>query len=218
MSRLILILISLTAFILAGCGDGGQAAGGVAGRPETDEPADNDGDNLIDGVPAAVNEWFSLEDLQLLHQAGMEIYTGEEPPTIEGNYIANTLRIIYDSAGMTGNFMQYTYWFEDQDTDATLLAGYISYNETDSAESAAYISGEDDCFSVFALIEGHSTTDDCTYRRATVYSGCLDSTASIAGFSFGFIMTGVEGDCSDTLPEDHLRVIKKSDDLAVLHD
>lgn len=213
-----ILACGLAVLLIAACGDAEQGGGVVANVADTEEPTDSDGDDLIDGVPTAVNDWFTLEELQLLYKAGLEIYTGDEPPSVEGYYIANTQRITYDSTGASGSLMRYDYWLTDQTTADALQVGYESTDTTDSSESEAYIAGEDNCFSVFTSAEGYNTIDTCTYKRATVYSGCMDSTDSIAGFSFGFIMTETEGDCTATLPEGSIRIIKESDGLAVSHD
>ena len=201
---LILALASLQ------CGDSDQttAAGGT-----TQISLDADGDGKVDGVPDGVADWFTVQELVALANAGLPIYTGENPPAVDGVYLADALRIVFDSLGASGDLAAYRFTFANQQSDGSLVLSYESEGVDSSAGNPAWIAGENDCFSVFTNIEGYQEEDDCTYQRPTVYSACLNGEGDLTGFFFGFIMKGLSGDCSATMPEGSYRVIGENDDL-----
>ncbi|NLH50552.1 MAG: hypothetical protein GX444_18410 [Myxococcales bacterium] len=204
------VLLLLLALASPQCGDPEQttAAGGT-----TQASLDADGDGKIDGVPDGVADWFTVQELVTLANAGLPIYTGENPPAIDGVYLADTLRIVFDSLGASGDLAVYRFTFADQQSDGSLVLSYESEGVDSSAGNPAWIAGEGDCFSVFTNIEGYQEEDDCTYQRPTVYSACLNGEGDLTGFFFGFIMKGLSGDCSATMPEGGYRVIGENDGL-----
>ncbi|MBI2315167.1 hypothetical protein HYU93_03900 [Candidatus Daviesbacteria bacterium] len=50
-------------------------------------------------VPAQVKSFLSDENLQKMDEAGMNIYTGDNPPNIAGTYTFKDVVIKYDPAG-----------------------------------------------------------------------------------------------------------------------
>ena len=199
------------------CGQSERAVLLGGGSGGTTYPIDEDEDGQIDLAPDPVNDIFTVEQLQDFRDAGLKIYLGDSPPDVEGSYLATTLVITYDSGGASAALAPYLFSFTGQDVDWTVELDYTSDAEDSSLGNLAYIAGEESCFSLFSEIKGFQAADDCHYVRPTVISGCMDGTRSVAGFSFGFILTEREGDCSQTMPLGHMRVIKETDGLATRH-
>lgn len=196
-----------------GCGNAEEATLGGGGLSTTD--LDGDGDGAIDDVPEGVNDWFTAADLQQLADAGLPIYTGDNPPLVAGSYLADSLQIVKDSLGASGSVTAYTFQFAAQTSAGALLLSYESQDVDSSADNPAFVAGDGDCFSVFTEITGYQATDDCTYRRPSAYSACLDESGNLIGFAFGFLMKELSGDCSSTMPADSYRVIGESDGAAM---
>ena len=178
-----------------------------------DDDDDDDG-GRIDDVPDDVNDFLDQEDIDKLKNAGLEIYTGDNPPNIEGSYLANSQITVYDDAGQVGyQPADYIYTFADQ-TDAGSISH--SYDSPDAGDSGsglgAFISGDGDCFSVFVRVEG--STYECDYEMPEIFSGCLND-EGIADFAIGFIMTDKEGfGCDALIEEGQARIIEEEDGLA----
>jgi hypothetical protein len=209
------ILLAILALAAAACGPA-QPANSALGGGGT-ETIDGDGDGEPDDVPDGVSDIFTVEELEDLLDAGLPIYTGDEPPSAVGEYIANSLYIRYDPAGLQTSLATYYFAFRDQTDAATIVVDYESPVDDVSVGNGAFIAGESSCFSIFADVHGEMEGGECRYHRPTVYSACLDNTGSLAGFVFGFVMKEHEGECSDILPPDYLRVIEEADGVAVVH-
>lgn len=208
-SRIALLLALL--LIVATCGDEETPlAAGVGGSTTI---VDEDGDGLIDDAPEGVNDIFSAEDLQALVDAGMELYLGENPPSLSGSFLADSLLIEYDDLGLEGYLAAYVYAFSEQTDEGEITVAYESIDIDSNDGAAAFITGTEDCFSIFAVFSGFTPADNCTYERASVISGCLDE-GNIADFMLGFTMTSLTGECTETLPVGHMRIVAESDGYA----
>lgn len=202
---LLLLLIALSA-----CGQGEPPIAALGGGGGSAAVVDGDGDGRIDDAPDGVNDIFSVDDLQALADAGLDLYLGDEPPTVSGSFLADSLAIDYDDLGYSGTLLLHSYTFYNQTDEGGITVGYYSTDIDSDEGTAAYITGADSCFSAFAVFTGYTPEDDCDYERATVISGCLEE-GGIADFMFGFIMTATDGDCSQTLPLGHMRIIAEAD-------
>ena len=198
---------------LTACGQAQEEAGlGGGGTPQGS--LDEDGDGKIDNVPEGVNDLFTPEDLEAFRNAGLAIFTGENPPTAEGNFLTETLQVTYDDFGLDLSISPYLFLFSGQTASGLISVGYEGTTGNISTGNDAYIAGDEACFSIFADISGYSVADECDYRRPTIYSGCFQD-GNISGFAFGFVIAATSGDCSETLPEGHHRIIKEADGNAV---
>jgi len=172
---------------------------------------------LIEGVPEDVNDFLSDEDLKKLEEAGMTIYKGENPPPVDGNYQLDSLTIIYDQYGMEGTQLTgYSWNYYDQRDTGELTCDYASIGQEDVASGlAGYISGENNCFSVYINFTGNNGT--CDYEMPMIQSGCLEETG-IAKFVMGYIMTKTEettpGGCSQTMAVGSVRITEENDQMA----
>jgi len=168
---------------------------------------------IIDDVPSEVNEFLTPEQKSTLQDQGLTIYTGLNPPNVEGNYYANSLETA--DGGM--NFVNYSYRYFDQTSDLSIKSSHISENGTDVAEGqGAFIAGTSSTFSVY--IESISEIDEGTHivvlESARIYSGTI-SAEGIFNFQFGFIITDKQNDLNNNyMNVDDTRVIYETDGLA----
>ena len=170
-------------------------------------------DDGIDDVPPGVNDFMSPEDKQTLQDNGLEIYTGLNPPNIEGNYYANSLT----TSDGNIDFMNYSYRFHDQTAELSIRSSHISENGTDTAEGkGAFIAGSGTTFSIYmeSISEIRQETHVTTIESARIYSGIISSDG-IINFQFGFIITDKKNDINDLFMNvGDTRVIYESDGLA----
>ncbi len=208
-TRIALLLALL--LLVAACGDEETPLAAAVGGSTT--IVDEDGDGFIDDAPEGVNDIFSAEDLQALVDAGLDLHLGDEPPSFAGSFLADSLAIRYDDLGLEGYLAAYVYAFSGQTDEGEITVAYESVDIDESDDTAAFIAGTEDCFSIFAVFSGYTPDDDCNYERATVLSGCLDE-GNIADFMLGFIMTSLMGECAETLPVGHMRIVAEADGYA----
>lgn len=172
----------------------------------------------IENVPNPVNEFLSSNDIGEYEAAGMTIYTGNNPPNIEGLYKTDSLVVFYDkpfenSAPVGTEVSNYNHQFYDQKSDGTIKLKRIPLEGQDAAEGmGGFISGDNGCFSIFVDVQDQS--DQCTTSQATIYSACKVE-AGLEGLQAGFILKEQEGPgCGVVVPVGHLRIITEDDGLA----
>src|SRR3989344_1664147 len=172
----------------------------------------------IENVPNPVNEFLSSNDIEEYEKAGMKVYTGNNPPNIEGLYASDSLVIFYDkpfkdAAPVGTEVSSYNHQFYDQKNDGTIKLKRISLEGGDEAEGVGgFISGDNNCFSIFVDVKDQS--DQCSSDQATIYSACKVE-AGLEGLQAGFILKKQEGSgCVVVVPVGHMRIITEDDSLA----
>ncbi len=127
-------------------------------------------------VPPEVKSFLSDENLQKMDEAGMNIYTGNNPPNIEGTYVFKDVVIKYDPKGENFPLLTYYYTFKDQ-SDNTV--NYSSRSEKDNKGEVhltkgkgVFISGESNCFSVY--LDNDDTIGECKHKSGEIFSACKD--------------------------------------------
>ncbi|MDP8225256.1 MAG: hypothetical protein P9L99_17985 [Candidatus Lernaella stagnicola] len=199
--------------VMIGCGDAEQPQVASLGGGNPNDPVDGDGDGNIDEVPDGVNDLFTPEQLEAFRSAGLPLYFGDEPPTVDGGFGADSLQIVYDDLDLSLVIVAYLFEFSEQTAAGRIGIAYQGGADS-SSDNNAFIAGSEGCFSVYADISGYSAVDDCEYRRPTIYSACLEG-GHLHPFVFGFVITDTDGDCSQTLPVGHSRIINESDGYAM---
>jgi len=218
--HLIIFLLPVILLIFAtACGDAESAlgSGGLTSYGGEESEIDADEDGIIDEAPEEVNDLFTPDDLQAFRDEGLPIFLGLEPVDVTGEYIANTLRIAYDDEGVSGSFDDYVYDLFNQTEQNSIVLSYAGVSGDESLGNSGFIAGNGTCFSIFAIIKDHNDQDNCDYERNSIYSGCIDSSGSISGFAFGFVISNLQGDCTQTLPLGHMRIIEETDGQAACH-
>jgi hypothetical protein len=155
--------------------------------------------------------------LQDLEDAGLTVNTGDQPPDVEGAYLANTLAITYDSAGVQAALAAYLFTFYDQTADFTVQVDYSSDAGDASSGDLTYVAGTESCFSLFGDINSFDSANHCHYQTSTVYSGCIDSDNGVANFAYGFIMRELFDACTGFMAPGSMRIITETDGLATRH-
>lgn len=172
----------------------------------------------IKNVPNPVNEFLNNNDIEEYEKTGMKIYTGNNPPNIEGLYKSDSLVIFYDEpfenvAPVGAEVSSYNHKFYDQKRDGTIKLKRIPLEGQDTAEGVGgFISGDNNCFSIFVNVKDQS--DQCDTDQATIYSACKTE-VGLEGLQAGFILKKQEGPgCGKVVPVGHLRIITEDDELA----
>jgi len=138
-------------------------------------------------LPQEVLDMLTDEQIEQLKKDGLNIYEGQNPPNVEGAYLADNEYCVYSSDG-DDDWYTYDYYYNltNQSGD-TLIVAYNGGPGSDiSTGDLAYISGDGDNFSIF--VESHGIVYGITYTDVTVYSGTI-AADGIHDFQFGFIMT-----------------------------
>ncbi len=162
-------------------------------------------------VPAAVKAFLSDENLQKMDEAGMNIYTGNHPPKIEGIYTFKNLVVKYDPNGYKFPIVTYNYTFKDQKDDNTVLfssksEGGGSKGESDTGEGrGVFISGEGNCFSVY--LDNDEKAGQCESKSAEIFSACKDG-KGLVDMDQGTLWTYMSDKCSkeEFVPAGYIRI------------
>lgn len=169
----------------------------------------------IEDVPEGVNDILSSAALAALEAVGMDVYTGEAPPWIEGEYLMDSLKITYDDiASAIGLDLGETYLgFQGQDADAGTIDSSLQDAISEGTGLGGFVSGSGSCFTVWQDFQGYNHPDSCNYRMAQLFSGCV-ADDGIDGLQFGYILVDRSGPCEETVPLHHRRVMDEHDGLA----
>lgn len=182
--------------------------------------ADDDGDDdvtldRIEGVPDEVNEFLDPEDVQAIEGAGMVIHRGNNPPNVEGIYLADSLIVTYDDYGGEGMMISpYQVRYYNQTDQGRVSLDYETIPPSDEGSGlGAFISGDNGCFTVFIDIEG--AVSGCEYAMPSLHSGCVGDDG-VEGFVWGLIMRHKYGGaaCDALLPEGAVRLATEIDGVA----
>lgn len=126
--------------------------------------------------PAATQDIISDAELQRAMDEGFELYEGTNPPSLSGVYETVSEELGYhDNEVRTGqSICDYRWYFEqsvDTDFDYSITREYTSC-DGNAQGMGSYISGEGNCFSMYARTEGQF--EGCETEAANVISGCLE--------------------------------------------
>jgi len=160
-------------------------------------------------VPQEVKAFLSDENLQKMDEAGMNIYTGDNPPNIEGTYVFKDVVIKYDPDGANFPLVTYYFTFKDQ-SSKTVNFSYSSEKGSDGLQDLAegrgvFISGDGNCFS--AYIDNDETTGECKFKSAQIISACKEE-KGLVDMDNGTLWTYRGDKCSETdyVAPGHLRI------------
>jgi hypothetical protein len=148
-----------------------------------------------------------------LERAGMTLYHGDDPPDVEGDYLLDSLSIVYDDDGLRMDFVDYDYHFSAQTAAGEVEVAWEAHDIVDTASGLkGTIEGDAGCFTAYVNMAG--TTSGCEYVMENVFAGCM-SAAGIDDWHLGFVMLSKTGSgCDALVPVDHRRVIREVDGLA----
>lgn len=144
---------------------------------DSEEQEDDAEDDIvkvdITEIPDAVFDFMDESDIQTLIDAGMPIYTGDNPPDIEGTYNFDSFEVFFDEVLYVGKplcYYEITYLKQD---NPKIEQNFISTDCVDSGDGfRGYISGDGNCFTFYVHVTGFAS--GCLdYVEAQVSSGCL---------------------------------------------
>ena len=161
-------------------------------------------------VPSEIKTFLSDENLQKMDEAGMNIYTGNNPPNIEGTYVFKDVVIKYDPNGDNFPLTTYYYTFKDQKGNNTVNFSHRSEKTSEGEISLAkgkgvFISGESNCFSVY--IDNNDLIGKCESRSAQIISACKDK-RGLVDMDQGTLWTYMGDECSKEkyVPAGYIRI------------
>lgn len=176
-------------------------------------PWEEEDTRLDNVVPSDIRE--ELEEY-------MPIYTGVNPPNIEGIYFMDPSVTVYcedeGNGGYSPGTLVYSKYirFSNQNT----LYNTLDYEEKDeggntSVGKGAFISGSDNNFTAFFNVEGYDTESDIHFKTAMVISG-TKTLSGVEDLIYAFIMVEKDDDPNEELMDEGVfRVFKDQDGLAV---
>lgn len=155
----------------------------------------------------------------------MPLYTGVNPPNIEGAYFIDPMVAVYCEDEEEGGYSpgdevtsEYIRFLNQDTTDNTLDFEEYSESGTSSLEGlGAFISGTGNNFTAFFNTTGedHEEGYTITFKTALVISG-TKTNDGIKDLYYAFVMVEKDGDKDDTLMEEGIfRIFKDEDNLSV---
>ena len=147
------------------------------------------------------------------------IYDGDTPPNVEGVYLIDPLKAVYDSEGYysPGKTLSPKYIrFYNQDPATNTLDYAQKEDMSEGKGEGSFISGSGNQFTVFFNVEGVYRSDDyaCEYKEAMVISGTRTD-SGIKDLQYAFVMLEKGNDWKNNLMDvNAFRVFKDGDGLA----
>lgn len=157
--------------------------------------------------PDGAKEIISDEDLDVLEDADFEVHYGMAPPYLPYAWEMDGLvveRNDFDPAEERRTLTDRIFDFGERDDDDGLSIGIHPTDGSRSRTVDGYMSGADDCFTVYASASG--TYGDCNYEGVEAFSGCSHGTAGLDGideFQWGLIILETDGACTEIPMERH---------------
>ncbi len=166
----------------------------------------------VDKIPDPVKAFLSDENVKKLEGAGMSIYTGDNPPNVEGTYRFENIVFKYDPERENFDITNYYQSFRNQKDDNTLIYSR-SQNEAIEGPSSSegkgvFISGEGNCFSIY-LHNSTSSAGGCKFETVEIISACKEAEGLI-NMDWGVLWTEKEGQCSDEVIPGRMRIFTQS--------
>ncbi|GAA0878131.1 hypothetical protein GCM10009119_10990 [Algoriphagus jejuensis] len=161
-----------------------------------------------------IEEFLTPELTQIVTELGMEINTGNTPPNIEGNYLAEVVLMGSNiSTDVIGHrFSDMVIKFENQNNEDLSIT--FSYKQ--SIESGlgigALIAGSQDSFSAFLKVDVTHGADYPTAKSAMVISG-TKTADGIKDYQWALFMLDNKGD-SRYILNNTGRVFRELDNIA----
>jgi hypothetical protein len=164
-------------------------------------------------IPDEVYTFLTDADLDEVNSLGMPIYVGSDPPITTGTYYLDSLAIVYDDEGATGPIGTYYLQIGDSGFDYQVsLCEYTTDSTSSSCAVQAYVSGNGDCFTIYAYNAGRS--GNCEHDDVSIYSGCFDYYGDLIGLQNAYYTTAQAGNCANRTPIGHLRIIEEMDGVS----
>jgi len=144
----------------------------------------------------------------------MDIYKGDNPPVIDGEYVSSPHELVYDSdSGMGANsdiaFDDYFFAFTTVDGKLTFRA---EENSQTIEASDVTLMGNDSLFTAYFIGQGYS--GEIPFKKSYLISG-IKTEDGIAEFHYSFIMLEKGDDpLDDLLDVNDYRVIKDGNGMA----
>ncbi|MBI2022020.1 hypothetical protein HYS93_04060 [Candidatus Daviesbacteria bacterium] len=162
----------------------------------------------ISKVPTEVKSFLSDENLQKMDEVGMNIYTGNNPPNVEGTYSFKNQVVKYDPDGGIFHVINLNYSFQNQKNDNSLtyaVKGNDERGEYTEAGKGVIISGEGKCFSVY--LDNSSTQNECQTKSAEIFSACKEANG-LVDMDRGTLWTYVSDKCTkeEQVPAGYFRI------------
>lgn len=163
-------------------------------------------------IPSPVKAFLSDENVKKLEGGGMSIYTGDNPPNVEGTYRFENIVFKYDPEGENFDITNYYQSFRNQKDDNTLIYSR-SQNEAIEGPSSSegkgvFISGEGNCFSIY-LHNSTSSAGGCKFETVEIISACKEG-GGLINMDWGVLWTEKEGQCPNEINPGRMRIFTQS--------
>ena len=149
----------------------------------------------------------------------MPIYSGKEPPVIEGTFLLSKDVLVYSSDGYSSdNFADYVTEFTNQD----MVQNTVIFREesrssnrvlSKSEREQAVVLGKGNNFTVFLIVNGMRSDGVTTTKMATILSGTM-TTSGIRDFHYGFVMLDKHDPNGVVMDIGEFRIFKDQDGMS----
>lgn len=160
-------------------------------------------------VPSQVKAFLSDENLQEMDEAGMNIYTGDNPPNIEGTYVFKDMAMKYDPTGAKFPLLTYYFTFKNQNNNTVEFSHRSEKDEKGKVDLAegkgVFISGEGNCFSVY--LDNDEQVGECESKFVQIFSACKDK-SGLVDTDDGTLWTYMSDKCpkEEFVPAGYIRI------------
>lgn len=162
-------------------------------------------------IPDAITELLTADDIKQIEAAGMTVYKGHKPPNVEGVYRFDSLVVTYDSESeLVGREVSSDkYEFFGQTPEGKIN---VVYNGDETSGVEAFISGEDQCFTI--VMESGDRVEECDSRELEVTSACKTDMGLGQVKRAGVLKEKQGAGCGELIPVSGLRIVTEQDRLA----
>lgn len=168
------------------------------------------------GLSRNINDFISEDVLDILDSLEMPIYTGENPPNLEGKYLVSPYVLFSsnledDEIGST--YSDLTLSLKEQKNEELTVILNVAQSNSEGTTLGGYIVGDGDRFSAFAKIVMHSgDQDSCLMTR--IFSGVITK-EGIKDYYSCLVMLDDFGDPNDVYIENGAtRIFNDEDGIA----
>ncbi len=145
----------------------------------------------------------------------MNIYEGQNPPDISGEYLCKPLMIVYTSDGQFdyGDLFADMYFAFEKNNSSEILQYRGKQGGSTTIANNVMVVGEGNNFTAYFISDSENLEDGTTYRKATLISGTVTN-SGITNFQYAFIMLDKYDPEHTLMDVNEYRIFKDQDGLA----
>ena len=142
----------------------------------------------------------------------MNIYEGDNPPNIEGNYLVAPMTLVHASDGHENEFHDMSWNTSNQN-----WWNKITYKEwqgnAEGVAKEAWVIGDGNFFTLYTIEQSRNETDGWNYEAVLILSG-EKTNLGIVGYQYAIVMKNKKDDNGVLIEPDSYRIFKDGDNIS----